>query len=634
MEGCVVAIAGSARDVNEQERYANMNRQLSHQVGAVMRVIFARLRFLSVFLVAGLVVGYWDNIKNHWDKWTRPAIAPDALVAAAASDIEYYCAMHPNIVRAEPGDCPICGMPLIKRKKGEKVNLPEDVLARVQLSPQRITLAGIQTSLVDQRPLVREIHAVGVLDYAEPKVAQLSARVGGRADVLFVEYTGQQVNKGDKLYSLYSPELYTAQQDYLLARKEVNDLPPGASEASRKSVAAIYNAAIEKLVLWGVTREQLDALDHQYDKTGQIPSHLDITSPISGVVVRKDIFQGGYMKVGDRPFTIADLSSLWLQVKLYERDVALVRMGQAVDVNVEALPGEVFKGTVTFKAFQLDPQTRTLDARVEVKNQDMRLRPGMFADASMAVPIGVPEGAASQPAHVAATPANAKAFIAALQPYLEVQSQLARDKVDGVPQLMHEMVAKLQPLAGDPRVQRLTDAAHAAGQQDIKALREGFKDVSAAMIDLGKETGVPKESPEVQVFRCPMAKANWLQSPGETANPYYGSEMLTCGSAVESLPKADAVLAASSDEHKPAAPAVLAIPRSAVIEAGRHRIVYVESAPGVYDMRAVELGPGAGDYYPVLHGLEKGEKVVTVGAFLVDSENRLNPTQTAEKMTR
>jgi multidrug efflux pump subunit AcrA (membrane-fusion protein) len=122
-----------------------------------------------------------------------------------------------------------------------------------------------------------------------------------------------------------------------------------------------------------------------------------------------------------------------------------------------------------------------------------------------------------------------------------------------------------------------------------------------------------------------------LQHAGETANPYYGSDMLTCGSAVESLPKAEAVVAANGNSHGTATPAVLAIPRSAVIEAGRKRIVYVESAPGVYDMRAVELGLQAGDYYPVLCGLEKGEKVVTAGAFLVDSENRLNPTQVADK---
>lgn len=608
-----------------------MSRQIAHQVGAVSRVFFARLRFLSVFLAAGLLVGYWDNIKNHWDKWTRPAIAPDALAAATASDIEYYCAMHPNIVRAEPGNCPICGMPLIKRKKGEKINLPADVLARVQLSPQRITLAGIQTSPVEDRRLVREIHAVGVLDYAEPKVAQLSAWVSGRADELFVEYTGQQVQKGDKLYLLYGPQLYAGLQEYLLARKHVTESSGKTDESNRKSASATYNAAMQRLVLWGITREQLDQIDQEHDRTGTVPSHLAITSPISGVVVRKDIFKGGYVQVGDKPFTIADLSTLWLQVKLYERDVPLVQLGQAVDVNVESLPGEAFQGMVTFKAFQLDPQTRTLDARVEVQNLDLRLRPGMFADATIAVSVGAGSPVATQPvAHVAATPENAKVYLAALQPYLEAQAQLAQDKADRVPQLLHEMAAALSPLAGDPRLDRLVSAAHAAGQQDIKALRDSFKDVSAALIEMGKETGLPKDAADVQVFRCPMAKANWLQRSGETANPYYGSEMLTCGSAVESLPKAEAVIAANGNTHKVSAPAVLAIPRSAVIEAGRHRIVYVESAPGVYDMRAVELGPQAGEYYPVLHGLDKGEKVVTVGAFLVDSENRLNPTQVAE----
>ncbi len=364
-------------------------------------------------------------------------------------------------------------------------------------------------------------------------------------------------------------------------------------------------------------------MDREYDRTGTVPSHLAIASPISGVVIRKDIFQGGYMQVGDKPFTIADLSSLWLQVKLYERDEALVRMGQAVDVHVEALPGEVFKGTVTFKAFQLDPQTRTLDARVEVANPGMRLRPGMFADARMDVPV-VMTAAASEPSHRAATPQDAKEYVAALQPYLAAQVDLAADKSSRVAQLLHEAAGKLAPLAESPQVKQLAAAARTAEGQDLRAVRETFKQASTAMIDLGKQVGLA-EGVEAQVFRCPMAKADWLQKPGETANPYYGSEMLTCGSAVETLPKAETIIAASANGSK-AAQAVLAIPRSAVIETGRQRIVYVESAPGVFDMRAVELGPQAEDYYPVLKGLQAGEKVVTVGAFLVDSENRLNPS--------
>jgi len=136
----------------------------------------------------------------------------------------------------------------------------------------------------------------------------------------------------------------------------------------------------------------------------------------------------------------------------------------------------------------------------------------------------------------------------------------------------------------------------------------------------------------VQVFRCPMAKADWLQPPGATANPFYGSSMLTCGAAVDALPKAEAAATAAAAATRPAAARgepVLSIPRAAVIEAGRNRIVYVESSPGVFDMRAVQLGPLAEEFYPVVSGLLAGENVVAVGAFLVDSENRLNPTAVA-----
>src|SRR5581483_7850524 len=160
---------------------------------AILKIAFARARFLAVFLIAALVVGYWDDIKNHIDKWTRPALAPDSLAHVSASDIEYYCPMHPEVIRNEPGLCPRCGMPLAKRKKGEAVVLPVDVVARVQLTPQRMALANVQTSEVQSKPLYRQINAVGVLNYDEAKLAQISARVAGRADELFVTYTGQSI---------------------------------------------------------------------------------------------------------------------------------------------------------------------------------------------------------------------------------------------------------------------------------------------------------------------------------------------------------------------------------------------------------------------------------------------------------
>src|SRR4051794_16396384 len=177
-------------------RNTPMSKHFSHKVGTVARAAFARARFLTVFIIAALVVGYWDSIKNHVDKWTRPAVAPDALAMVHAHEIEFFCPMHPEVIRDAEGLCPKCGMPLVKRKKGEAVRLPDDVLARVQLTPQRIALANVQTSAVERRVLSRDIRAVGVLDFDETRLARLSARVAGRADELFVSYTGQSVKRG------------------------------------------------------------------------------------------------------------------------------------------------------------------------------------------------------------------------------------------------------------------------------------------------------------------------------------------------------------------------------------------------------------------------------------------------------
>src|SRR6185503_6760430 len=141
---------------------------------------------------------------------------------SAAASVEYFCPMHPEVVRQQAGQCPKCGMPLVKRKRGEEIRLPQDVLARVQLTPQRIALAHVGTSPVEYRQLVRETEAMGVLDYDETKLARLSARVGGRADELCVTYTCQTVKQGDPLYSLYSPDLLTAQREYLLARARLS----------------------------------------------------------------------------------------------------------------------------------------------------------------------------------------------------------------------------------------------------------------------------------------------------------------------------------------------------------------------------------------------------------------------------
>lgn len=600
-----------------------------HNIWSVTRVVLARLRFLAVFLIAALVVGYWEDIRNHIDKWTRQPLSAEAQ-AQAQSDIEYYCVMHPNVIRSEPGSCPICGMPLAKRKKGEAVELPQGVTSRVQLTPNRIALAGIETTPVAYQALTREIRAVGVLDYNETKVAQLSARVAGRADELFVRYTGQMVKKGDPIYTLYSPEVFTAQREYLDARARVKALEKGGSAEARQDAVDVYNASMQKLVLWGLTPEQLDKLDREFDKSGKAPTHFTVESPISGVVVKKNIYEGGYVSPGESPLTVADLSTLWLQARVYENDAPLVKVGQRVAVQVPSMEHEEFTGTVTFINYQLDPATRTLAARVEVENKDGKLRPGMFAEALFSLPVVAEAAPVKQVKAQVDHTEHAKVFVAALEPYVKAHELLFKDQHQGAADLLGQVVSKLAPLTGEDElaahVNKLAAIAESAKGADLAKTREIFQGFSAEMIALGKVTGIPVDNAAVRVFRCPMGKKPyWLQLAGDTQNPYYGTEMPDCGGPVESLPRSAAPV--KQDESKPQAGKVLSVPRSAVIFTGRQSVVFVANREmaGVYDLKPVKVGAPAGAFYPVVEGLGESDEVVTRGAFLLDAENRLNP---------
>jgi len=309
-----------------------------------------------------------------------------------------------------------------------------------------------------------------------------------------------------------------------------------------------------------------------------------------------------------------------------------VKVGQRVDVQVEAMPNETVEARVTYLAFALDPQTRTLDARIEVPNKDQRLRPGMFATALIkapAVPTTAPATTQATTRPNAQSEA-AKLFQRALEPYLRSSDLLAHDKSDGVPALLAQTVQTLAPIEQNESLKtpyaRLAAAVKQTQRQDIAHLRETFKKVSLALIDIAKNTGQPTDAPTVQIFRCPMGdKPYWLQPTGDAVNPYMGLRMLDCGIPVEPLPKSqpsqpqDSAL--STQDLK-----ALAIPRSAVIDTGTRKIVFVQSAPGVFDARSVTLGPvSSDDFYPVLSGLKENDQVVTTGAFLLDSENRLNP---------
>src|SRR5581483_2303417 len=233
----------------------------------------------------GGVISYWETLKAYYEKWARPA----ATHAAAGSDLEFWCPMHPTVVRDHPDKCPICAMPLSKRKKGEKSDddaLPPGVISRVQLSPYRIALAGLQTTEIGYRPLTKEIRTVGFVEFDERRLTRITARVTGksRIDKLYVNVTGQMIHAGDPVADLYSPDLVNTVQNLLDARRIGN--------------SAMEAGARERLRLWGIGADQIaDIL-----RTGRPVTHVTIRSPSNGHIIKKYQVEGEYVEEGARLF--------------------------------------------------------------------------------------------------------------------------------------------------------------------------------------------------------------------------------------------------------------------------------------------------------------------------------------------
>ncbi|MFC1495155.1 efflux RND transporter periplasmic adaptor subunit [Thermodesulfobacteriota bacterium] len=279
--------------------------------------------------------------------------------------------MHPQIRMPEPGQCPICGMDLIPATDEDDQGRGEREL---KMSPTAMKLAEIQTSEAVRKFVPAEIRLVGKVDYNETAVKNITSWIPGRLDRLFVDYTGITVKKGDHMVSLYSPELLTAQEELIQAKKSAQEFKNSSMKIMRDTALETLTATRDKLRLWGLTSKQIENIE----KKGKTSDHMTIYSPISGVVIHKNVEEGAYVKTGTLLYTVADLSKLWVKLDAYESDIVWLRYGQEVNIETEAYPGEIFKGTISFIDPILDAKTRTVKVRVNVPNKDERLKPGMF----------------------------------------------------------------------------------------------------------------------------------------------------------------------------------------------------------------------------------------------------------------
>ncbi|HEX8312597.1 MAG TPA: efflux RND transporter periplasmic adaptor subunit [Chthoniobacteraceae bacterium] len=543
--------------------------------------------------------------------------SPDS--GSARNVLFYQSPMHPWIKSDQPGDCTICGMKLVAVYEGQQAQAGGDSEEpTVRLSAQSISVLNVGTQPITRQPLQRTLRVAGTIDDDDSRHRQLSAYVNGRIDKLLVNFIGAEVTAGEPLAHLYSPELLTARDEYLLLSRQ-----PASPQRDR-----MLGAARSRLVRMGLTPEQVTKLPQQTNP----PDYLEILAPISGTVVTRKAYEGLYVKEGDVLFEIADFSKMWFVADVYERDLDWIRIGQKVEVTTPSLPGKVFEAPVDFIDPNLSSDTRSVKLRVILDNPlaeggghrrqllhkvyarglihvehpetltvprtavlsaggeplayvakgegayDLRkLKLGRAGDDFYEVLSGIEEGELvvttgnllidaqaqlnsgdhepSAPESSgdlrALTQAEQKKVRDFLNAAAALGESLAADDLAGFQnraQHVSDSADALAPAfpkedAWAPLIARAKEVAHFHDTADLAKARKAFHplaELSAELVKAARAGAVGLR--DVKIYRCPMTadsfpgapkQASWVQVSSPMKNPYFGPEMLDCGTEVK-----------------------------------------------------------------------------------------------------
>ncbi len=373
-------------------------------------VLFTALITMGLSFGAAFLFGYIPRESGHVHP---PGEKPESIVEGdllgEGNEAQLYtCGMHPWIVTEEPGSCPICGMDLTPKRDapaeadaagGERqiaywrapmdpmeiydepgkskmgmdlVPVYEDELiggVEIRIDPVTEQNMGVRTAEVKKDTLIHTIRTYGHITYDETRTAQISPKVNGWFEELYVDFTGEMVEKGDPLYEIYSPELLAAQEEYLTALRNYQRIP---NERSRELLAS----ARRRLDFFDVAESEVETIK----ETGEVRKTVMIRSPFQGVVTHKNAVEGSYVKAGTTVYRIADLSRVWVEAHIFEYELGRVRKGQEAEMTLPYHPGQVYHGVVSYIYPYLQRQTRDVIIRLEFENPDLELKPDMYAD--------------------------------------------------------------------------------------------------------------------------------------------------------------------------------------------------------------------------------------------------------------
>lgn len=622
-----------------------------------------RLFVLIVLAIAGGIV-----VGTRWHDTFGPALGlhasmPSKETATNVAGQLWTCSMHPQVLRDKPGQCPICHMqltpvrndavadgtvskqasnvagtndrkikywwdpmlnpPYISDKPGKSpmgmdlVPVYEDERAAkpgsIVIDPAVVQNMGVRVAAVTEAPLTKSIRLVGYLAEAQPNVHEINLRVSGWIRKLYVKTEGQRVNVGEPLFELYSPELQVAIDELINGRRAKAELSANSDEGQRQTAGVLFEAASDKLELFGLQPQQIDELA----KLEKAPPTVAFMSPITGEVTDKPIVEGAAVKAGDRVLTIMDHTTLWIDAQVFEQDLPFVKIGQRAEAMVASRPAESLVGEIIFIHPHVDATTRTGMVRMSIDNSALALKPGMYAVLQLKAALSeravvVPREAVidkgdSQLAFVSlgggkfeprnvqmgpmgdgglvqivsglsageqvatsgqflldsesrlreaiqkfvkqsaqhsdasllgngvsqATSPNSPERTAFVSQYLTVAQSLGMSSDEKAPVDISGLVSAAEALekaksfdGGPEAMTKLRNAVTAMQVQSRSEQRELFKAVSEQVIALASKSAAE----DLYVVHCPMAKADWLQTTSDVANPYFGSTMKDCGS--------------------------------------------------------------------------------------------------------
>lgn len=317
-------------------------------------------------------------------RWESPKPSAASEPATPGKVAFYTCPMHPSIKQHDPGKCPICGMDLTP------VTEEEVKTGVVVVDGARRQLIGVKTALVEKRTLERKVRAVGKIAYDESRLHDVTLKFKGWIEKLAAASVGKRVRRGETLFSVYSPEVFAAQNELLLAlnaRRGLGDAGVGGRSDT------LVQAARLKLELWDVPKGLLDRVEQKNEPV----KYVSIASPAAGFIVEKNVVEGSAVEPGMRLFRIANLDKVWIEAELYEAEIPLVTVGQSADISLSYLPERRFTGKVSFVYPYLDAATRTGRVRIELDNEQIELKPDMYANVELPLSRGeklvVPESA-------------------------------------------------------------------------------------------------------------------------------------------------------------------------------------------------------------------------------------------------